>query len=132
MTQLTPVSKSKLTDSGGVPQIGDRGAAVTAAAAATVAAVTYTGTNPVAPTDYTALTNYTEPVAKAEGETLSAALATLADEAIAMEIIQSAMVVDDLAQDVAIDALAVDLALMRTAINAIIERLEAHGLLANN
>ncbi len=30
MTQLTPVSKSKLADSGGVPQIGDAATAITA------------------------------------------------------------------------------------------------------
>jgi len=132
MTQLTPVSTSKLADSAGIPQIGDRGSAVTAVADATVAAVSYTGTNPVAPTDYAAVVDMDANITKAQGEAMSAALAVLADELIAMEVILSAMVVDDLAQDVAIDALAVDAALLRTAINAVIERLEAHGLLADN
>ena len=97
-------------------------ASATAAAAALTASATgaVTGTNPTAPTDYTALTNYTDPVTKAEGETLSAALATLADEAIAMEIIQSAMVVDDAAQKVVIDQNVVDVAAQKVELDKLI------------
>ena len=59
MTQPSKTT-SKLADSGNKPQIGNRGAAITAAAA---------------PTAYTAVTDLTNPVTKTEGETMSAALA---------------------------------------------------------
>jgi len=78
-----------MMDRGDNPMIADQQAAVTAAGAVT---------------NYTALTNLTEPVAKAEGEAISAALALLEDEVTAIQV----------------------------AVNLIIERMEAHGLNADN
>ena len=109
MTQPSK-STSKLVDSGDNGQIGERGAAVTAAAAATA-------TNPTAPAAYTAAdisTTYVE----AEVQAVADALEALRDEVATYEI--------------AISALLVDANLNRTATNALIERLEAHGLVADN
>jgi len=132
MTQLSPVKKSKLADSAGVPQIGDRGAAITAAAATTYAAPSVTAANPAAPAAYSAVTNMTEPVAKAEGETLSAALEALRDEVALYELQISAIIVDNAATLVELDDLNDTVVLLIVALNAAVERLEAHGLIANN
>lgn len=48
--------------------------------------------DPSAPTAYSAVTDMTDPVAKAEGEAVSAALATLVTEVTAHEVITSALV----------------------------------------
>lgn len=55
---------------------------------------TITATNPAAPTAYAAVVNMTDPVTKAEGETMSAALATLRSEVATYETAISALVVD--------------------------------------
>lgn len=55
---------------------------------------TATATNPAAPAAYSAVVNMTEPVAKAEGEAVSAALAALRDEVATYETAISALVVD--------------------------------------
>lgn len=75
-----------------------------------------TATNPTAPTAYAAVVNMTDPVAKAEGEAVSAALATLRSEVAAYEVILSAVVVD--------------LAVLRTKQIALITSLEAAGVIA--
>jgi len=88
MTQPT-AANSKLLDKSDNPQIGDQLAAITAA---------------VAITNYTALTNLTDPVTKAEGEAISAALSQLEDE----------------------------VTLLQVAVNLLIERMETQGLIADN
>lgn len=55
---------------------------------------TITATNPTAPTAYSAVVNMTDPVTKAEGEAVSAALATLRGEVATYETAISALVVD--------------------------------------
>ena len=55
---------------------------------------TITATNPTAPTGYSAVVNMTNPVTKAEGEAVSAALATLVTEVGTYETAISALVVD--------------------------------------
>lgn len=55
---------------------------------------TITATNPAAPTAYAAVVNMTDPVTKAEGEAVSAALATLRSEVATYETAISALVVD--------------------------------------
>lgn len=55
---------------------------------------TITATNPAAPTAYSAVVNMTDPVTKAEGEAVSAALATLRGEVATYETAISALVVD--------------------------------------
>ena len=92
MAQLSPVSTSKLVDSNEVAQIGDQGAAVTAAVAITAYVAHASGAVAVVSNAGTDL------------DTTAAALATLENE----------------------------VTLMQVAVNAIIERLEAHGLLADN
>lgn len=55
---------------------------------------TISATNPTAPTAYSAVTDMTAPVTKAEGEAVSAALATLRSEVATYETAISALVVD--------------------------------------
>ena len=55
---------------------------------------TITATDPTAPTAYSAVVNMSDPVAKAEGEAVSAALATLRSEVATYETAISALVVD--------------------------------------
>src|SRR5688572_17782256 len=82
-----------------VPQAANVAApsAITAASPAAVAAGTaanpaaLTATNPAAPTAYSAVVNMTDPVTKAEGEAVSAALATLRGEVATYELAISAL-----------------------------------------
>lgn len=53
-----------------------------------------TATSPAAITNYAAVVNMTDPVAKAEGEAVSAALATLEDEVTALRVTVAACVTD--------------------------------------
>lgn len=55
---------------------------------------TITALNPAAPTAYTAVVNMTDPVTKAQGEAVSAALATLRSEVATYETAISALIVD--------------------------------------
>jgi hypothetical protein len=55
---------------------------------------TITATNPAAPTAYAAVVNMSDPVTKAQGEAVSAALATLRGEVATYETAISALVVD--------------------------------------
>ena len=114
MTQPTK-SESQLADRNDNPMVSNRGAAVTAAASATAV-------NPTAPTDIpaiatgSAITITTNDAA--DLTTTSAALAVLENEVATYET--------------AISALIVDVDLIRVALNALIERVEAHGLIADN
>ena len=139
--------RSQLADTDSNPQIGDRGASVTAAAAATYTAPSVTVTAPAitqaAVTDSldgatftgTALTTSTTPTVD-ELETafgviglqLNAAGTDIADNNATID----QLIVDDAAILVELDNLADDVALIRTALNALIDRLEAHGLIADN
>lgn len=95
--------------------IGDGGAGFTqGAAVADPAAIT--ATNPTAPTAYSAVTNMTDPVTKAEGEAVSAALATLRGEVATYEL--------------AISALVTDLTEVRTAVVNLITSLENGDIIA--
>lgn len=90
-----------LTPQGAVAYVPSRGITGTAPAAAAAG----TATNPSAPTAYAALSNLTDPVTKAEGEALSAALATLRNEVAAYELVISALVVDMATRRTEINAL---------------------------
>jgi len=130
-----PVADSKLADSSDNPQIGERGASVTAAAAATYAAPAVTAANPTAPTAYSAHASGGTTVtsnAATDLDTTAAALATLVTEVTAYEVDISQIIVDNAATLVELDDLADDVALIRTALNDFIGRLEAHGLIADN
>lgn len=83
-SQAAPVT---LTDS-----TGQSGTHDDTLAATTVP--TITATNPAAPTAYSAVVNMTDPVTKAEGEAVSAGLATLRGEVATYETAISALVVD--------------------------------------
>ena len=74
-----------------------------------------TATNPTAPSAYAAVVNMTDPVTKAEGEAVSAALATLRSEVAAHELVLSAAVVD--------------LGVLRTSLIALITSLETAGVI---
>ncbi len=117
---------SKLADSGDLPQIGDRGASVTAAASATYAAPSVTQ---VAVTDSLNGATFT-------GTALLTSATPTVDEleAIAgmLGLAVNAAATDILATNVELDDLGDDVALIRTALNALIDRMEAHGLLADN
>ncbi len=128
MTQ--PVKEdSKLADSKDRPQIAERGASVTAAAAATVAAasdtavpvaVTFTSNEPTA-SDTQTIADGTVPTVAELGQWVrnSEDFMAQVDVDIADHVVQIA-------------ALATDVALIRTAVNALIERIEAQGLIADN
>ena len=119
-------SRSQLADSSDNPMIEDQGAAVTAAAVATYGAPAVTQ---VAVTDSldgatftgTALLTSTTPTVD-ELEAIAGMLG-LAVNAAGTDIAATNVELDDLADDVA---------LIRTALNALIERIEAHGLIADN
>ena len=114
-----------------------------AAAGATAGAPAVTATSPAvtssnagAVTDYTALTNYTDPVTKAEGETLSAAVATLADEAIDVNATVTELVTDMAESKTSVDEVIADnvatlaeLAKLLTDVNAI--RVEVNKLVTD-
>ena len=126
---------AKLADSSDNPQVAERGASVTAAAAATYAAPAVTAANPTAPTAYAAHASGGTTVtsnAATDLDTTAAALATLVTEVTAFEVDISQIIVDNAATLVELDDLADDVALLRTAVNALIERIEAHGLIADN
>ena len=128
-------STSKLSDSVDNPQIGERGASVTAAAAATYAAPAVTAANPTAPTAYSAHASGAVAVVSNAGtdlDTTAAALATLVTEVTAYEVDIGQIIVDNAATLVELDDLADDVALIRTALNDMLDRLEAHGLIADN
>ena len=120
---------SQLADSSDNPLIADQGAAVTAAAAATVAAasdtavpldITYSANAPT-PSDTQTIADGTVPT-----------VAELGQFTANVEDFQAQVNVDIADHVVQIAALATDVALIRTALNACIERLEAHGLIADN
>lgn len=67
-------------------------------------AVALTATNPTAPAAYSAVTNMTDPVTKAEGEAVSAALAALRGTVATNETAISALVVDVAAIKAVLDA----------------------------
>jgi len=131
MTQ-GPKSDAKLSDAKGEGQIGNRGAAITAAASTTYSAPSVTASNPTAPTDYVARTDFDANMNKEDGESMSAALQVLRDEVAAYEIDISQIIVDNAATLVELDDLNDTVVLAITAANAVIERLEAHGLIADN
>ena len=115
--------------------IGDQGASVTAAAAATYAAPAVTAANPTAPTAYAAHASGGTTVtsnAATDLDTTAAALATLVTEVTAYEVDIGQIIVDNAATLVELDDLADDVALLRTAVNALIDRMEAHGFVADN
>ncbi len=125
MTQPSK-GESQFADRSDNPMISARGASVTAAAAATYAAPSATA---VAVTDAldgatftgTALTTSSTPTV----DELEAGLGSLG-------LIANACRTDILATNVELDDLGDDVALIRTALNALIERVEAHGLIADN
>ena len=128
-------SESKFADSSDNPQLAEQGASVTAAAAATYAAPVVTAANPAAPTSYSAHSSGGTAVTSAGATDLdstAAALATLVTEVTAYEVDIGQIIVDNAATLVELDDLADDVALIRTALNALIERLEAHGFIADN
>lgn len=103
-----------------VPSRGITGTAPAAAAAGTAAnPAALTATNPTAPTAYAAVNNMTDPVTKAEGEAVSAALATLRNEVAAYELVISALVADLTAVRAEVVKLVTDVATRRTEINAL-------------
>lgn len=110
-----------------------QGAAVTDAAALTATApAAATATNPSAPTAYSAVVNMTDPVTKAEGEAVSAALATLRNEVATYETAISALVVDTADLRTKLAAAIVDLGTLRTAHQALLGELENSGALTPN
>ncbi len=137
-------STAKLADATDNPQIGDRGSAVTAAAAATYAAPSVTvetlTENSGQGTPNTTIVDVTGGVTDNSGSGLDAgakteidALFVLCDDNFAdLADQQSKLRVDNAATLVEVDDLADDVALIRTALNALIDRLEAHGLIADN
>lgn len=109
------------------------GAAVANAAALTATApASATATNPSAPAAYAAVVNMTEPVAKAEGEAVSAALATLRGEVATYETAISALVVDCADLRTKLAAAVVDLGTLRTAHQNLLGELELSGALTAN
>ena len=125
MTQPSK-STSKLVDGSDNGQIGEQGSAVTAAAAATYAAPSVTS---VAVTDALDGATFT-------GTALTTSSTPTVDEleAIAgsLGLIVNANKTDIADTNTELAALAVDVALIRTAVNALIDRVEAHGLIADN
>ena len=117
---------SAFADSNDIPILGDQGASVTAAAAATYAAPTQ-GASAVtdgldgATFSGTALNTSTVPTV----DELEACIGSLG-------LIVNANRTDMIAANVELDDLADDVALIRTALNDLIDRLEAHGLIADN
>ncbi len=119
-------AQSKLADTTGKPQIGDRGSSITAAAAATYAAPSVTQATVTDALDGatftgTALTTSTTPTVD-ELET--------AFGVIGLQL--NAAKTDIAATNVELDDLGDDVALIRTALNALIDAIEAHGLIADN
>ena|SRR5688572_5627588 len=113
--------------------IAAQGAAVADAAALTATApAAATATNPAAPSAYSAVVNMTDPVTKAEGEAVSAALATLRGEVATYETAISALVVDVADLRTKLAAAVVDLAAIRTAHQNLLGALETSGALTAN
>lgn len=110
-----------------------QGEAVADAAALTAEApAAATAENPTAPTAYSAVVNMSEPVAKAEGEAVSAALATLVTEVGTYETAISALIVDAADLRTQLTAAVVDLGALRTAHQALLDELETSGALTAN
>lgn len=114
-TNATGRNKWFVSDGTNWVAIGDGGAGFTQGAAVADPGA-LTATNPAAPTAYAAVVNMTDPVTKAEGEAVSAALATLRSEVATYEGVISALVVD--------------VAAVRTALINLISSLEAGGIIA--
>jgi hypothetical protein len=101
-------------------------------AAATGVAAALTAANPAAITEYTPHaaggTTVTSNAAT-DLDTTAAALNTLVDECQAMETEVSALVADGVTQKAVLDAVIVDLADLKQLVNALIDDLQARGLI---
>ena len=134
---------SAFADSNDIPILGDQGALVTAAAAATHAAPAVTVetlTENSSGTPDTTIADVVNAVTARGGDGMDGTqegevnvlfglcddnFADLADQ-------QSKIRVDNAATLVELDDLADDVALLRTAVNDLIDRMEAHGFIADN
>lgn len=134
-------SDSQFADRSDNPQLAARGASVTAAAAATHSAPSVTvetlTENSNDSTPDTTIADCRTPISDSSGDSVKAtdvnALTVLIDSNFAdLADQQSKLRVDNAATLVELDDLSDDVNLMRTALNALIERMEAHGLIADN